>query len=277
MRSTPGPSGSQSATSERRSRSRASSSRARIVAAVLGHRRGQVAELDQPLGLEPHQAGLELERVVRFHGHERGRAHQAVARAREHHALRRGQVDAGVGDHPLDEAAGALAPDAAAELARDLAQRVDVLRRRRSASPTSRSSIVRRSGRSSSIQASTKLDRRPRRRRSRTRSRASRVNDSTYASCRAGGSDFTCAGFDPPGGQPSAAAARAGSREASSSASRLEKIAPRIAVPSEPPIERNSVRRRGGDAELRVGHGVLDHEHEHLHAPARARRPSTSM
>ena len=49
------------------------------------------------------------------------------------------------------------------------------------------------------------------------------------------------------------------------SSSRLVKIAPRIAVPTEPPIERNSVAPEVATPSSSYGDRVLHGEHEHLH------------
>ena len=73
------------------------------------------------------------------------------------------------------------------------------------------------------------------------------------------------------------APAPAGSRSASSTARRLVKTAPSTAVPSEPPIERNSVAPRGRDPEVLVGRVVLDGEDQHLHRPCPRPKPSIAM
>ena len=145
-------------------------------------------------------------------------------------------------DHPLDEAPRALAPDQAAELARDLVQRVGVAaaprRRRRRRCPRSSCAAgapraSRRAGRR----------RRPRRAAIRKTVESESVNELHVAvverrrqRLRAGpGSTW------PDVEARVAPASRRAARRRARAASRLAKIAPRIAVPSEPPIERNRV------------------------------------
>ena len=53
-------------------------------------------------------------------------------------------------------------------------------------------------------------------------------------------------------------------------ASTLEKIAPKIAVPNDPPIDRKNVAPGGRDAQLAVRHAVLHDDDQHLHDAADA-------
>ena len=69
-----------------------------------------------------------------------------------------------------------------------------------------------------------------------------------------------------------------GSCSARFAARRLAKIAPKRAIPIEPPICRNRIDPDGGDAHQLLVDRVLDGEHQHLHdhPDPDARRPACS-